>query len=407
MFKEALHYLAMVKAAEAGPRLGGLEKKAMWNGFYDELVTISESGALRSLAYSKTKQSGVVSETLGGAAGALLAEHAINKIHPDISHGPHLALLTAGALAGSILANKLTRSKTPPEGTPGSVAYTNGREDSTGMGLVAASMYLQRHQSGLAKVAAYEAITQPATHAGLGALLGAGIGAVRAEKGKRLKGAKKGAMYGAAGGFAAGHVYKRALRGAKAFDMAAQEFGFPDSRAAWKSSKGQKGDMVSRAKDHAATLPIYAAKTAAAKKKEDPYESVGDSTWDKHKGKIIAGLALATAAGVGAKLLHNRHKFGKTHSAPPSPKPAAPKAPPPRRHPPAATKPPPSQPQGHVVAGREVPAWATPKPAKRPNVADVQAKMDPRKQRRRERFKNQRRRPLTDEEHDAMEGYER
>ena len=270
------------------------EKTAMWKGFHDEMQKIASSGAL-------AKVSGVVTETLGGIGGALLAEKAISKFHPNMTHGPHLVTLTGGALLGALLAEKLTKRPEPREGTPGSHAYTMGREDHSGMGLVAASWYLQRAQSGLSKTA------------------------------------KKGP-------------------------------------------------------------------------KDDPYARAGDTVWDKHKGKIIAGLAAATAVGVGAKLLHNRHKFGKTHAAPPHAAPSAPAS----AVPPIAPSNPPTSAavpkKTHTVAGREVPSWATPKTKtqKKPPVADAEAKMNPRKKWRRERHEDRRRSPrhgMTDEEHDAMEGY--
>lgn len=307
MRKEAQSYLAMVKAAEMVPCGGSLEKRAMWSAFNDELQKIAEYDAMQDMAQSfAEKRAGAISETIGGVGGAVAVEKILNHIHPDISHGPHLLALTGGAVAGSMLANKLTRKhpEAPREGTPGSQSYTMGKEDHSGMGLVAASLYLQRQQSG------------------------------------------------------------------------------------W-------------------------SKTAKAKKeKDDPYTRTGDTLWDKHKGKIIAGLATATAVGVGAKLLHRRHKFGKAHKIPTSAKPAASahSAPAPAVPPPAPSNPPASAavPKTHTVAGREVPAWATPKTQKKPRVADAEAKMDPRKKWRRERHEDRRkspRREMTDEEHDAMEGY--
>ena len=337
MLKEAHRYLAFVKAAESAG-ISTLEKRAMWNGFYDELQKISEAEAASILAhtYAKklayVKQAGVVTETLGGVAGAMLTEKAISKFHPSIGHGAHVAALTAGAIGGSVLADRLFNRKKEEirPGAPGSPEYTAGKEDHSGMGLVAASWYLQRQQSGLAKAAGIPShIAQPLLHAGIGAGIGAGVGAWRAKPGERTKGALKGGAVGAAGGLAAGHAYKRVKRGITASRMAAQEYGHASAREAMKAPNSWT--INQRAQEIKGTLPIYPGKTVTSSKKEkdDPYSRVGDSAWDKHKGKIIAGLALATAAGVGAKLLHNRHKYGPTHAAPasvrtqPSPAPAA------------------------------------------------------------------------------------
>lgn len=305
----------------------------MWNGFYDELQKIAETGASHAMAqrYAKVKVSGVISETIGGVAGAMLTEKAISKFHPTMGHGAHLAALTAGAIGGSLVAEKLTKRKAVEvrPGTPGSPEYTAGKEDHSGMGLMAASWYLQKNQSGFSKAAGIAPwVSQPLTHAAVGAGIGAGVGAWRSKPGERGKGALKGGAVGAVGGLAAGHAYKRVKRGITASSMAAQEAGYKNAREGLKDPDSWA--ITQRAKEIKDKLPIYPGKTVTSEVKDDPYDRVGDSTWDKHKGKILAGLALATAAGVGGKLLYNRHKYGPTHSAPtnvhtpkPAPAPAA------------------------------------------------------------------------------------
>lgn len=388
MRKEAQSYLAMVKAAESVPRLGILEKQAMWNGFYSEIQKIAEEGAARSMAegFSKklaySKHAGVIAETIGAVGGLALTEKAINKFHPHIGEGAHLAALTAGAIGGTLVMDKLFHKKeVPPRpGTPGSPEYTAGKEDHSGMGLLAASWYLQRSQSGLPKAASAlvtEAmedlgyrrfkskqaaiapwVAQPLMHAAGGAVLGAGINAARAKPGERGKAALKGAAYGAAGGAAAGHVIKRTIRGIDAHRQAARAYGYPDIRAAVKSP--ERASIYAHGEALKSQMPIYPGKVQTAsvklakKRKDDPYDRAGDSVWDKHKGKILAGLATATAVGVGAKLLHNRHKHGKTPTAPPSSAPStlftqAAKSGPPKKRMPRAK---PRQRQEHMPFSR-------------------------------------------------------
>jgi len=141
-------------------------------------------------------------------------------------------------------------------------------------------------------------VTHPAVkHFAMGALPGAAIGAVTAEKGERTKGALKGGAVGGAVGLAGGHIYHRAKRDMGAAERAAKRVGF-DVKDFGKQDPKTKEKFHRLSHIYRKNTPIYQqAKTAA--KKDDGWDRPSDSVWQKHKGKILAGsLALATAAGL-------------------------------------------------------------------------------------------------------------
>jgi hypothetical protein len=187
-----------------------------------------------------------------------------------------------------------------------------------------------------------------ATHAAAGALPGALVGAASAKKGKRTRGALKGAAVGAAIGAGGGHVVNRVKRNVDVANRASKKIGFDMADFSSQDAKTRE-KFLRLSHIYRQNTPIY--KTAAHEDWEK--EEKKDSFLKKHKGKIIGGLALATAAGVGGKLLHTKLK-GKT-PVNPSPAPTAAArhaaAPPPPRTAPKAR---PAKEQGSTHRGTTV-----------------------------------------------------
>lgn len=310
----------------------------------------SEEGKVRAAVHArypnigKEKSSGVIAETIGGIGGAVGVEHLISKTHPEMTHGPRLALLTAGAMLGAHLADRAVNRR---EGTPGTQSYTDGNEDATGMGLVASSWYLQRAQSGVKTAGirswAKSHIDRLTTHATDTAF-------------DRIRERSK-------------HYLPHAVAAAATIPVASGVASY------YGAKRGTKSALKESEK------PKAMEKTSKVKKeKDDPYSRASDSAWSKHKKKIVSGLAIATAVGVGAKLLHNRHKYGPTHAAP-VPKGAPP---PPPAH--GAPKPKPTPKPPAPPDQRVKPPVVVGKPKKKLSPADIQANLDARKQHRQKKF---------------------
>jgi hypothetical protein len=290
-------------------------------------------------------------------------------------YAPHAAAAGAGGLAAV-----------------GGAAYAGSR--------LGAKHALKKHEekkADIVKVAiavkAEPWMKQVATHAAMGAVPGAAVGAATAKKdeqGKtnRLKGALKGGAIGAATGAAAGHMYLRGKRDIGAAAGAAKKVGF-DVKDFGKQDPKTKEKFHRLSHMYRQATPIY--KTAA-------HDTWGEEKKDKkpgfvsrHKGKLLGGLALATAAGVGGKLLHSKLKARPkaapaAHAPPPTAAARHAAAPAPM---PQAEKVRPKKEQGAAHRGTTVDIPGK-KPGERTTLADLQAAQNDRKQGRKKKFENER-----------------
>lgn len=224
-----------------------------------------------------------------------------------------------------------------------------------------------------------------ARHTAYGALPGAAIGAATAKKGERKKGALKGAAIGGTLTFAGGNMVNRIKRNVDVANRASKKIGFNmDDFVSQDAKTREKFHRLSHI--YRKNTPIY--KTAAHEDWEK--EEKKESFLKKHKGKIIGGLALATAAGVGGKLLRTKLK-GKKPVTPPTAAARRAAAPPP---PPPASKVRPTKEQGSTHRGTtiDIPGMKRGK-GQRTTLADLQAEMNERKAAGRTKHRNDHKKP--------------